>query len=114
MIAVTLALLLAATAPTIQNSGFEDSPFLAGWKTDARTAGKEGRAPTFIAATADAKEGHQSLRVEALDAADAAVRQKIFLPVGSLWRAKAWIKTENLKADERSRAGGFINIETPT
>jgi len=119
MFSFSLAVLLAATLPgtntsPVHNPGFEDSPFLAGWVTDARTVHKEGRAPTFTAAMNDAKEGHQSLRVEALDTADAAVRQKIFLPVGSLWRLKAWIKTEGLSAADRGRAGGFINIETPT
>ena len=101
-------------ASPVHNPGFEDFPFLAGWEPDGRTADKQDRAPSFTAATDDAKEGHQSLRMEALDPADAAVRQKIFLPVGSLWRVRAWIKTEDLSASDRSRAGGFITIETPT
>ena len=113
MLPSALALLLGATTLAIRNAGFEDSPFLAGWKPEARTVDKRGRAPTFTAATDDVKEGHQALRVETLDAADAAVQQKIFLPVGSLWRVKAWIKTERLSAADRTRAGGFINIQTP-
>src|SRR5215471_20972455 len=112
VLALSLAALFEGESP-VQNPGFEDSPFLAGWKINARTAGKQGRAPTFNAATDDVKEGHQSIRVESLDMADAAVQQKIFLPVGSLWRVKAWIKTERLSSANPSRAGGFINIETP-
>jgi alpha-N-arabinofuranosidase len=117
MLSFVLALLLAALfegGSPVQNPGFEDSPFLVGWKINARTADKQGRAPTFNAATDDVKEGHQSIRVESLDMADAAVQQKIFLPVGSLWRVKAWIKTERLSSANPSRAGGFINIETPS
>jgi len=113
VLAVSFAAMLEGRSP-VQNPGFEDSPFLAGWTIDARAADKQGRTPTFTAATDDVKEGHQSMRVEALDTADAALQQKIFLPVGSLWRVKAWIKTERLSAADRSRAGGFINIGTPS
>ena len=113
VLAVSFAAMLEGRSP-VQNPGFEDLPFLAGWKIDARTADKQGRAPSFTAATDDVKEGHQSMRMEALDAADTAVEQKIFLPVGSLWRVKAWIKTERLSAEDASRAGGFINIGTPS
>src|SRR3974377_1700039 len=100
VLAVSLAAMLEGRS-AVQNPGFEDSPFLASWTRDARAVDKQGRAPTFTAATDDVKEGHQSVRVEALDTADAALQQKIFLPVGSLWRVKAWIKTERLSAADR-------------
>src|SRR5260370_15918408 len=113
MLSVALALVLSVAAntekPAVQNHGFEASPFLTGWKTNARTEHENGRAPTFIADRNDSKEGDQSLLIEALDPSDAAASQKIFLPVGSLWRVKAWIKTQRLTAAYQTRAGGCIN-----
>ena len=50
----------------------------------------------------------QSLLIEALDPADASVRQRIFLPVGSLWRARVWIKTENLSAAGGGAEGAIV------
>ena len=126
MLSITLALILSITgnsnAPLVQNSGFESSPFLAGWESRAQSEAGNGRAPTFLADRNDFKEGRQSLVIEALDPSLAAVTQKIFLPVGSLWQVKAWVKTEGLSAGQEARAGelfreqspagGFINIET--
>ncbi len=77
--------------------------------------------PTFTADRSDSKQGGQSLLIEVPDPAWAAVTQTIFLPVGSLWQVKAWVKTEGVSARAPSRttsvrdqlpSGGFLNIET--
>jgi alpha-N-arabinofuranosidase len=122
MLALTLSFAGSGSQPLVQNPGFESSPFLAGWEISARAEQASGRRPTFLADRSDSKEGSQSLVIEALDPARAAVTQKIFLPVGSLWKVKAWVKTEGLSAGDQARtgqyfrdeppAGGFINVET--
>ena len=116
MLAALLALLLVSSGASkspIQNPGFEASPFLSGWEKHVRSEHDNGHIPTFTADRGDAKEGSQSLLVEAPDAASASVSQRVFLPVGSLWRVRAWIKTENLSAADDTHAGGFISIDTP-
>ena len=81
MLSVALALVISVAVnthkPVIQNPGFEASPFLTGWKTNARTEHENGRAPTFIADRNDPKEGDQSLVIEALDPADAVAQQTL-------------------------------------
>ena len=99
--------------PAVQNPGFESAPVLTGWEVETRLRQEHGRAPTLTVDRNDAKEGAQSLLIEALDPADACVRQRIFLPVGSLWRVRVWIKTENLAAAGDGGAEGVISIETP-
>ena len=122
-IALAIVLTAAGSAgePSIQNPGFESSPVLTGWETRAHTEDKNGASPTFRADRNDPKEGAQSLEIEAVAPASAAVTQKIFLPVGSLWSARAWVRTDGLsagtaRASQPSRdeppPGGFINIET--
>jgi hypothetical protein len=37
----------------------------------------------------------------------------VFLPVGSMWRARVWVKTENLTAVGDAAAEGAISIRTP-
>lgn len=99
------------TPSAVQNPGFESAPVLTGWEVETRLRQDSGRAPRVTVDRIEAKEGAQSLLVEALDPADAGVRQRIFLPVGSLWRLRVWIKTENL--DAGGERGGAIAIDTP-
>ncbi len=118
MLMFTLALLLCAAQHTssigvIQNPGFEASPFLAGWETSSQVQHKNGRAPTFAADRSHLKEGSQSLLVESQDPSDAAVSERVFLPVGSLWRVSAWIRTEDLSSADADHAGGYIRVQTP-
>ena len=86
------------TQSAVRNPGFESAPVLTGWEVETRLRQDHGRTPTLTADPNDAREGAQSLLIEALDPADASVKQRIFLPVGSLWRASVWIKTENLES----------------
>jgi len=99
--------------PVIQNPGFESVPALAGWEVKTRLRQEPGRAPTLTIDRTDAKEGAQSLLIDALDPADASARRRVFLPVGSLWRARVWIKTENLTTTGDGGVEGAIGIETP-
>jgi alpha-N-arabinofuranosidase len=69
--------------------------------------------PTLTIDQNNAKEGNQSLLIEAPDPADASAKQRIFLPVGSLWRVRVWIRTENLEPTGDAAAEGAISIETP-
>ena len=93
MLSVALAFFMlvppAGSQPTVQNPGFESTPFLTGWEVKTRLRQEPGRAPTLSADRNDVKEGAQSLLIEALDPADAYTRQRVFLAVGSLWRARA-------------------------
>ncbi len=102
-----------ASPPVVQNPGFEASPALSDWKVDIHAQTEGAREPVITVDESEAKEGRQSLRMEAFDPASASVRQRIFLPVGSLWRAQVWVKTENLTLASGSEAQGRIKIETP-
>jgi hypothetical protein len=117
MLSFAVALFMLASGesrqPAIQNPGFEASPPLAGWEVKTRVRQEGGRAPTLAVDQHDAKEGRQSLRVEAQDPAFASASQRISLPVGSLWRARVWIKTQNLSSASDQGAQGIIGIETP-
>ena len=117
MLSVALAFLTLvpslASRPAVQNPGFESAPALTGWEVKTRLRQEHGRAPTLTVDRNDAKEGAQSLLIEALDPADAYAKQRIFLPVGSLWHARVWVKTENLTAVGDDGAEGIIAIETP-
>ncbi len=117
MVFAALALVLSVEANaaqrTLQNPGFEAKTVLNGWETHARARRENGRAPEFRADRNTAKEGEQSLLIEASEPADATVSQKIFLPVGSLWRVRTWIKTQDLAGEDPARAGGFLEVESP-
>jgi hypothetical protein len=117
MLSVILAFLVllpgAATQSTLRNPGFESSPPLEGWEVQARSRQENGRAPSIAVDREDAREGAQSLRIESLDPGDASVSQRVFLPVGTLWRARVWIKTANLVGTKEENAGGRMIIDTP-
>src|ERR1039458_3554202 len=117
MLSFALALFMIAPVEAgpyaLQNAGFEASPDLAGWTTNVRPSQEKGRAPTVTVDRNDAREGRQSLLMDAPEAASASATQRIFLPVGSLWRATVWIKTESLSSTKGAGTQGSISIETP-
>ena len=117
MLSFALALLMMAPVEAgpyaLQNAGFEASPDLAGWTTNVRPSQEKGRAPTVTVDRNDARGGRQSLLMDAPEAASASATQRIFLPVGSLWRASVWIKTQSLSPANGGGAQGNISIETP-
>ena len=100
--------LLALTA-TLDNPGFEADDVLAGWKAWIY---QDGQDPILRADTSVFHEGKRSLLIEAKDPADVAVGQIVSLPPGSVWRARCWIKTENLTARDQTDVGGALHIQT--
>jgi hypothetical protein len=117
MLSVALAFLTlvpsAGSQPAVQDPGFESAPGLTGWEVKIRLRQERGRVPTLTVDRNDWKEGAQSLLIEALDPADADAKQRVFLPVGSMRRARVWVKTENLTAVRDAAAEGAISIRTP-
>ena len=102
-----LLLLMALGAPQLQNAGFEAAPVVSGWEVNTPAQGGEG--VEVRADSSDAKEGRQSLRIEARAPSSYSLSQWIVLPAGTLWRARVWVKTEDLGPAGR---GGAIVIDS--
>lgn len=92
------------------NAGFEDGTNLTVWRQWVYAA---GQAPVIAVDPRVAHEGRQALRVEAVEPADVALGQTVTLPPASVWRARCWIKTENLRAQDRTETGGALHLQTP-
>jgi len=105
-----LLLFAALGAPQIQNPGFGASQLLAGWEVNA-PAQEKGRVQVRADST-EKKEGRQSLLVEAREPASYSLNQWTVLPPGTLWRARIWVKTENLRPSGRDGVGGQILIDS--
>jgi hypothetical protein len=113
MLAFALTAAMSGSHLLLRNPNFEESPFLSGWRAIAHPEQDGARSATFQADRKIFKNGRQSLLIEALDPNDAEVIQKIYLPVGSLWSVKVWVKTEGLSKESETGFEGFIKIETP-
>jgi alpha-N-arabinofuranosidase len=96
--------------PQLQNPGFEASEVLQGWTVDSPT--QDSKSVEVRADSAEKKEGKQSLLIEARAPASYSLNQWVVLPVGTLWRARVWIKTEGLSAAASGEAGGRILIDS--
>jgi alpha-L-arabinofuranosidase len=107
----SLILFFAISSPALQNPGFEEPDPLSGWKIYSEE--REGKDPVIRVDTREFKEGRQSLVLSPGDPAQLTVGQRIYLPVGSLWRVKGWVKTENLNPKDRTGVTGVIDIQTP-
>src|SRR6266567_257113 len=105
---MVLAIAANSQPPVVQNPGFEASPALLGWTARFDSVRGNGRIPTVSIDQNAAKEGRQSLVIEAVRSAQASVSQRIYLPVGSMWRTKVWVKTQGLAAGDESRAGEYF------
>ena len=108
-----LLLFMALSAPQLQNPGFEASELLSGWEVN--TPAQERKGVQVRADSTEAKEGRQSLLIEAHEPASYSLNQWVVLPAGTLWRARIWIKTENLVPrlpDGHGSAGGQIVIDS--
>ncbi|MGH7866679.1 MAG: hypothetical protein ACREP9_03360, partial [Candidatus Dormibacteraceae bacterium] len=110
-----LLLLLAVASPQLRNPRFEAAApvpgQVPGWKVSIESKGGSG-----VVVKADStqfKEGRKSLLVEAHDPSDVTVSQELFLPVGSLWKVSAWIRTEGLSGPDKTSKGAQIVVETP-
>ena len=104
-------LLMALSAPPqLQNPGFEAAEPLRGWTVDSPT--QDRKSVEVRADSEEKKEGKQSLVMEARAPASYSLNQWVVLPVGTLWRARVWIKTEGLSATGSGEAGGRILIDS--
>ncbi len=104
-------LLMALSAPPqLQNPGFEAAEPLRGWTVDSPA--QDRKSVEVRADSAEKKEGKQSLVMEARAPARYSLNQWVVLPVGTLWRARVWIKTEGLSATGSGEAGGRILIDS--
>jgi alpha-L-arabinofuranosidase len=107
----SLILLFAVSSPALQNPGFEEPGPLSGWRVYLEE--REGRDPVIRVDSSEFKEGKQSLLLDPEDPAHLTVGQRLYLPVGSLWRVKGWVKSENLNVKDRTGVTGVIDIQTP-
>jgi alpha-N-arabinofuranosidase len=83
---------------------------LDGWSVSVHQ--KNGRDGVMRVDGGQAKEGKQSLLLEAEDPVALAAGQKLFLPVGTLWRLRGWVRTENLSATGATAFTGAIDVRT--
>jgi len=97
-------------ATLLQNAGFEDEASLGVWK---QWIYADGQAPLIRADDRQSRQGRQSLLVQAEDPADVALGQTVALPPASVWRARCWVKTENLHARDQTDAAAALHIQTP-
>lgn len=100
----------AQGASQLVNAGFEDAQQLGVWK---QWVYADGKAPVIRADDREFKQGRQSLLVEADDPADVALGQTVSLPGATLWRARCWVKTENLTARDHTDTAAAVHIQTP-
>jgi hypothetical protein len=93
MLATPLLLFMAAAAnpQVVVNGGFEAAQPTTGWTV---TPSQQRSGVTWRADTQIVKEGKQSLALTAEHAGSIDLRQEVYLPVGTLWRLSAWVKTE--------------------
>lgn len=93
MVITPLLLLMAAAASpqVVVNGGFEAAQPLAGW---AASPSPQKSGVTLRADTQVFKEGKQALLLMAEHAGSLDLRQEVYLPVGTLWRLSAWVKSE--------------------
>ncbi len=108
---VGLPLLLSAQeAVKLINAGFEEEQNLTVWRPWVYA---DGPAPVIRIDANQFKEGRHSLLIQATNPADVALGQIVALPAGSVWRARCWIKTEELRARDRTDTTAAIHIHTP-
>lgn len=106
-----LLFVMALNEPLIENAGFEDADVLHGWRLRVH---RDDREPVLRADPATFKEGRQALLVEAEAPADVALTQELMLPAGTLWRARAWIRTQDLAARDPTDVAAAVHVQSPT
>jgi alpha-L-arabinofuranosidase len=93
----------------IQNGGFESSVVGQFWQVRPQEAKQKF---SMSLDRSDAREGQQSLLVEASDPVNLTLRQEIFLPVGTLWRVTGWTKSQISANVAKADAGPRIGIDS--
>ncbi len=109
-----LALMLvagAAQAAELENAGFEAAEVASGWTVEARPVKEGARQPIVFGDERQFKAGKRALLLAADDPSNVSVRQRLHLPVGSLWRAKAWVRREGLSGEPGASA--LVEAQTP-
>jgi alpha-L-arabinofuranosidase len=97
----------ALAVPQLQNPGFEASTALAGW--EVRASDKDRQAVRVSAHDSERKEGARTLLLESAAPATCSLGQWVFLPTGTLWRLKVWVKTEGpSSALQRAESGQVV------
>jgi alpha-N-arabinofuranosidase len=107
LFAPLLPIATAQRNPGIENGGFESSEVASGWNRTPPDA------PAGLSVQLDAanhREGRQSVRITADRTSSFSLYQKVFLPVGTLWRASAWIFAG--REQESPKTVG-LRVETP-
>ncbi len=97
-------------APVLANAGFEGTPTVPEWR---RWVYADGVPPIIRADEQVFREGRRSLLIQAQEPADVALGQTITLPSSSLWRARCWVRTEDLVARDRTDTTAALHIQTP-
>jgi alpha-N-arabinofuranosidase len=105
-----LLFVAVAAPPQLRNAGFEAAELLSGWTVESPA--QDRKSVQVHADPAEKKEGKQSLLIEARAPARYSLHQWVVLPVGTLWRARVWIKSEDLAAAGRGEAGGQLLIDS--
>jgi alpha-L-arabinofuranosidase len=104
------ALARSQDASRLANASFEDDQNLGVWRLSVYA---EGRAPVIRVDEREVKQGRRSLLVQAEEPADVALGQMVALPPASVWRARCWVRTENLRARDRTDTAAALHIQTP-
>jgi alpha-L-arabinofuranosidase len=92
----------------LKNQSFESATPAEFWQVEP----SEGKQEFSLSVDqAHAKDGAQSLLVEAAHPTNVILRQEIFLPVGTMWRLTGWIRSAGLSPAGGSGAGPRIGIE---
>ena len=94
----------------LKNQSFESATPAEFWQVEP----SEGKQEFSLSVDqVHAKDGAQSLLVEAAHPANVILRQEIFLPVGTMWRLTGWVRSASLSPAGGSGAGPRIGIEAP-
>ena len=102
----------AMQAAELANPSFEAAEVASGWTLRARMVKEGARQPTLAADERQVKAGNRSFAVTVEDGGEVSLRQRIHLPVGSLWHAKAWVRNQGLQGD--AEPGGQLAVRTPS
>lgn len=101
--------LLGGEPQGLQNGGFEASKPRDSWEVEASAASTY----SITSDKSKAKEGSQSVLISATDAAEVALHQELFLPVGTLWRLTGWVSVSPFSNSAGCSPTPQIGIETP-
>jgi len=113
LLLLALASPQSGATPQLLNPGFEAGDTAPGQITGWELSKAPESVPVAVQGdNSEVKEGKRSLRVEAQEPAEASLSQELFLPVGSLWKVRVWVKTADLSGSGAA-AGGQITVETP-